>query len=109
MKISIALLVSAGSSLVLAALLPHDRIVLSGSNQAPLHVIEAEVDSTSTSQPAYDDASASPELYRIELFPGNERWVTEEEKWALKRQGQRFLDVTHNPSLGELRFGILPS
>ncbi|KAL7628971.1 Leucine aminopeptidase 1 [Parahypoxylon ruwenzoriense] len=43
------------------------------------------------------------EQYLIELSPGETRWVTEEEKWALRRAGQRFMDITHNSDLGALR------
>jgi hypothetical protein len=31
------------------------------------------------------NADAEPELYLIELAPGTTRWVTEEEKWELRR------------------------
>ncbi|KAK0715241.1 hypothetical protein B0H67DRAFT_237091 [Lasiosphaeris hirsuta] len=40
--------------------------------------------------------------YHIELAPGNTRWVTEDEKWELRRKGQRFFDITDNPDLGAL-------
>jgi len=36
----------------------------------------------------------------IETAPGQRQWVTEEEKWELRRAGQRFMDVTHTPHLG---------
>jgi bacterial leucyl aminopeptidase len=32
-----------------------------------------------------DQESASPEEFLIELAPGHTRWVTEEDKWALRR------------------------
>ncbi|KAJ9133945.1 Peptide hydrolase [Coniochaeta hoffmannii] len=41
--------------------------------------------------------------YHIELSPGETRWVTEEEKWELRRNGQRFFDITDTPDLGLLR------
>ncbi|KAL2164875.1 hypothetical protein VTH06DRAFT_171 [Thermothelomyces fergusii] len=47
--------------------------------------------------------SESSEMYHIELAPGETRWVTEEEKWELRRQGKRFFDITNNPELGTLR------
>ncbi|KAL2153588.1 hypothetical protein VTH82DRAFT_4743 [Thermothelomyces myriococcoides] len=47
--------------------------------------------------------SASSEKYHIELAPGETRWVTEEEKWELRRQGRRFFDITDHPELGTLR------
>ncbi|KAK3352581.1 hypothetical protein B0T25DRAFT_590446 [Lasiosphaeria hispida] len=40
--------------------------------------------------------------YHIELAPGKTRWVTEDEKWELRRKGQRFFDITDNPDLGTL-------
>ncbi|KAK1749518.1 leucine aminopeptidase 1 [Echria macrotheca] len=41
--------------------------------------------------------------YHIELAPGERRWVTEDEKWALRREGKRFFDITDNADLGALR------
>ncbi|EDN04339.1 LAP2 [Histoplasma capsulatum] len=32
--------------------------------------------------------------FLIELGPGDTRWVTEEEKWGLRRDGRRFFDIT---------------
>jgi bacterial leucyl aminopeptidase len=32
-----------------------------------------------------DQESVSPEEFLIELAPGHTRWVTEEDKWALRR------------------------
>jgi len=43
-----------------------------------------------------------PDEYLIELSPGETRWVTEEEKWALRRQNINFFDITHNEGLGTL-------
>ncbi|SPO00105.1 related to aminopeptidase [Cephalotrichum gorgonifer] len=43
---------------------------------------------------------AEAESYLIELAPGKTRWVTEEEKWELRRDGQRFMDLTYTPDLG---------
>ncbi len=37
---------------------------------------------------------AVEERYLIELGPNDRQWVTEEEKWALKRKGLKFFDVT---------------
>jgi leucyl aminopeptidase len=36
----------------------------------------------------------SQERYLIELGPDERRWVTEAEKWALKREGRKFFDIT---------------
>ncbi|RDL39890.1 Peptide hydrolase [Venustampulla echinocandica] len=46
---------------------------------------------------------ADNEQYLIELAPGTTRWVTEEEKWELRRNGQQFMDITDTPNLGTLR------
>ncbi|KAI1079106.1 Zn-dependent exopeptidase [Whalleya microplaca] len=40
------------------------------------------------------------EKYLIELSPGETRWVTEDEKWELRRAGQRFMDITEHGDLG---------
>ncbi|KAI0013056.1 Zn-dependent exopeptidase [Xylariaceae sp. FL0662B] len=51
----------------------------------------------------YTDAlleEAATEQYLIELSPGETRWVTEEQKWELRRAGQRFMDITENGNLG---------
>ncbi|KAK2773555.1 Leucine aminopeptidase 1 [Onygenales sp. PD_12] len=34
------------------------------------------------------------EKFLVELGPGDTRWVTEDEKWELKREGLNFIDVT---------------
>lgn len=34
------------------------------------------------------------ERYLIELSPSDQRWVTEDEKWQLRRKGVRFFDIT---------------
>ncbi|KAK7748530.1 Leucine aminopeptidase 1 [Cytospora paraplurivora] len=53
----------------------------------------------------YPDAfkGESVEKYLIELSPGSTRWVTEEEKWELRRNGQRFMDITDTQDLGAYR------
>ncbi|KAI2467137.1 Zn-dependent exopeptidase [Annulohypoxylon bovei var. microspora] len=43
------------------------------------------------------------ERYLIELSPGKTAWVTEEEKWELRREGLNFMDITENGDLGALR------
>ncbi|OJD10210.1 hypothetical protein AJ78_08688 [Emergomyces pasteurianus Ep9510] len=42
------------------------------------------------------DAIADAHLgkFLVELAPGDTRWVTEEEKWGLKRDGRKFFDIT---------------
>ncbi|KAL1846090.1 hypothetical protein VTK73DRAFT_355 [Phialemonium thermophilum] len=50
-----------------------------------------------------DDAdTSSAARYHIELGPGERRWVTEEEKWELRRSGKRFFDITDHPDFGLL-------
>ncbi|KAH0536452.1 Leucine aminopeptidase 1 [Glutinoglossum americanum] len=38
--------------------------------------------------------------YLLELSPGERVWATEEMKWALRREGINFMDVTDTPDLG---------
>ncbi|KJR84375.1 bacterial leucyl aminopeptidase [Sporothrix schenckii 1099-18] len=45
---------------------------------------------------------AAAEQFLIELGPGETRWVTEEEKWELKRNGLRFMDITETEQLGAI-------
>ena len=40
------------------------------------------------------------DLYLIELGPGETRWIAEEEKWALRRDGINFMDITETSDLG---------
>ncbi|OAA66762.1 leucine aminopeptidase 2 [Niveomyces insectorum RCEF 264] len=47
----------------------------------------------------HPEASAS-ELFLVELAPGNAFWVTEEQKWELRRNGLRFMDITDHRDLG---------
>lgn len=44
----------------------------------------------------------SAEQYLIQLSPTDTRWVTEDEKWQLRREGIRFFDVTDHASEPEL-------
>ncbi|TVY50197.1 Leucine aminopeptidase 1 [Lachnellula cervina] len=46
--------------------------------------------------------SADSNQYLVELAPGKTQWVTEEEKWELRRNGQNFIDITEYPNLGAL-------
>ncbi|KAI9800882.1 MAG: Leucine aminopeptidase 1 [Sarcosagium campestre] len=46
------------------------------------------------------DRLNTPELYLIELEPGQTRWVTEDEKWQIRRNGLNFMDITHTADLG---------
>ncbi|KAK3898781.1 hypothetical protein C8A05DRAFT_37630 [Staphylotrichum tortipilum] len=51
---------------------------------------------------APEQQSDDAQKYHIELSPGETRWVTEDEKWALRRDGKRFFDITDHPELGTL-------
>jgi len=42
----------------------------------------------------------APEQYLIELAPGETLWVTEDEKWALRRKGHNFMDITEHQTFG---------
>jgi len=44
------------------------------------------------------------EQYLVELSPGETRWVTEEQKWELRRAGQQFMDITEHGDLGTYRY-----
>ncbi|USP73570.1 hypothetical protein yc1106_00844 [Curvularia clavata] len=46
--------------------------------------------------------NAEAEQYLIELSPGETRWVTEDEKWELRKQNINFFDITNNKELGTL-------
>ncbi|KAK2623488.1 hypothetical protein QTJ16_007166 [Diplocarpon rosae] len=53
-----------------------------------------------TDQVVINAAAVEDKRYLIELSPGKTLWVTEEEKWELRRNGQNFMDITTTPSLG---------
>ncbi|KAI1326231.1 Zn-dependent exopeptidase [Xylariaceae sp. FL0255] len=73
---------------------------------ASARFIEAnELDRISITTDAFiEQIPAAPaEQFLIELSPGETRWVTEEQKWELRRAGHRFMDITENGDLGALR------
>jgi len=43
------------------------------------------------------------EQFLVELAPGKTQWVTEEEKWELRRNGQNFMDITTTQELGAFK------
>ncbi|ORY65155.1 uncharacterized protein BCR38DRAFT_341031 [Pseudomassariella vexata] len=43
------------------------------------------------------------EQFLVELSPGEVKWITEEQKWELRRAGQNFMDITEHGDLGSLR------
>ncbi|KAF4303394.1 Leucine aminopeptidase 1 [Botryosphaeria dothidea] len=47
-----------------------------------------------------ESADAATESFLIELAPGETRWITEDEKWELRRQGINFFDITETQDLG---------
>ncbi|KAI9832713.1 MAG: Leucine aminopeptidase 1 [Phylliscum demangeonii] len=87
MKVLYTLLILTGSWIAFASSPPAaDALPQNGHEQAPLGLTPEEQD-----------------RYLIELQPGETRWVTEEEKWALKRAsraGLNFMDITDTPHLG---------
>ncbi|KAL8940563.1 MAG: hypothetical protein Q9216_002751 [Gyalolechia sp. 2 TL-2023] len=48
-------------------------------------------------------SSTENEKYLIELAPGETRWIEENDKWALRRDGVNFMDITDTRHLGELK------
>ncbi|EXJ92823.1 leucyl aminopeptidase [Capronia epimyces CBS 606.96] len=55
------------------------------------------IDTSYQQQIALEDSQPlEQDQYLIELNPGKIRWVSEEEKWELKRNGVRFMDITEN-------------
>lgn len=64
--------------------------------------IPLSVQNTLSQISQYNPLSSS-EKYLIELAPGETQLVTEEQKWALRRQGVNFFDITNTPSLGSNR------
>ncbi|KAL8809862.1 MAG: hypothetical protein Q9200_003045 [Gallowayella weberi] len=46
--------------------------------------------------------NANSERYLIELSPGVTRWIAEDDKWALRREGINFMDITETQDLGKL-------
>jgi bacterial leucyl aminopeptidase len=61
-----------------------------------LSIPAAVRDAFNFQSPLHDDV----ERFLIELGPGDTKWVTQEEKWELKRQGKQFFDITDTPDLG---------
>ena len=49
---------------------------------------------------AHNTFSSGTELYLLELEDGEERWVTENEKWKLRREGINFFDKTDHRDFG---------
>ncbi|KAF2662708.1 Zn-dependent exopeptidase [Lophiostoma macrostomum CBS 122681] len=46
--------------------------------------------------------TTEPDLYLIELAPGETKYVTEDDKWALRLEGINFFDITETPELGAI-------
>ncbi|KAG6162704.1 Leucine aminopeptidase 1 [Claviceps purpurea] len=44
------------------------------------------------------------EKFLIETAPGETQWVTEDEKWELRRNGLQFMDITATRDLGQKQF-----
>ncbi|KAL2208637.1 Zn-dependent exopeptidase [Sarocladium strictum] len=59
-----------------------------------------EADTEADNVVLYPDNAAE---FLIETAPGETQWVTEEDKWDLRRAGKNFMDITDTPSLGSLR------
>jgi leucyl aminopeptidase len=46
------------------------------------------------------------ETFLVETAPGVTQWVTEEDKWEMRRNGQNFMDITETQALGSKNIGI---
>jgi len=44
--------------------------------------------------------SSDADKFLIELSPGETHWITEDQKWELKREGIKFMDITDTQDLG---------
>ncbi|MCJ1283204.1 Leucine aminopeptidase 1 [Xylographa opegraphella] len=54
-------------------------------------------------QAVFGSTTANEEKYLIEFGPDDTRWVTEDDKWVLKREGLQFMDITATQDLGLTR------
>ncbi|KAI2468412.1 Zn-dependent exopeptidase [Annulohypoxylon bovei var. microspora] len=54
---------------------------------------------TATALSARRQEASNTELFTIDLGLGETRVVTDEEKWALKKEGKTFIDITNHPNL----------
>lgn len=60
---------------------------------------------TASSLPSKDQHPLGSDLnerYLIELNPGETRWILEDDKWALRRDGVNFMDITETQDLGQV-------
>lgn len=60
---------------------------------------------TASSHPSNEQhrlGSDLAEQYLIELNPGETRWIPEDDKWALRRDGVNFMDITETQDLGQV-------
>ncbi|KYK59162.1 hypothetical protein DCS_00292 [Drechmeria coniospora] len=44
------------------------------------------------------------ERFLVETAPGKTQWITEDEKWEMRRNGQNFMDITETRELGTQHF-----
>jgi len=68
----------------------------------PASALSIPVRAQQVLQQAHDSIFSDSERYLIELAPGETRWVTENEKWALRREGKNFFDITNTQDLGSV-------
>ncbi|KAL9021161.1 MAG: hypothetical protein Q9185_001561 [Variospora sp. 1 TL-2023] len=57
--------------------------------------------SMSSSDQIVLSSNAEAENYLIETAPGETRWIREDDKWALRRAGIQFMDITDTQDLGQ--------
>lgn len=95
---SAALVASLTATIYAAPMIPTDQEVLyDGDIRAPSST-DSRAKAPSDQGAIHDASTFGKSLF--ELAPGSLKWVTDEEKWELKRNGQNFFDVTDNPKFG---------
>ena len=55
-----------------------------------------------TSNDQHPLGAGTNERCLIELSPGETKWIVEDEKWPLRRDGVRFMDITETQDLGQI-------
>ena len=74
-------------------------LLVCASVALPASALSIPVQAQQVIQQAHDTIFGESERYLIELAPGETRWVTENEKWALRREGKNFFDITNTQDL----------
>ena len=69
-------------------------LILGGLTLTGALTIPTSIDDVRNVLSGQEPLGASAERFLIELAPDDTRWVTEDEKWALRREGKKFFDIT---------------